>query len=252
MTDYYPTKKKILIVEEIKRWIQDVLSVPSDHFNGLPPCPYAKSAWVNNDVKIAFGTRHDVMNICDEWDNQEASLVIVVIEGVEKELSVWCEERNTHLAFENLTLMPFVPEDTIGTGQPEEEMTNWEPLTDEEYSMVFVQELTELETASAHLMSKGYYKNCTVQFMQYVKDRSERAEHAFEEDQFEEEEAYCGAHEEEGHDEACQKEEEVINGKEEKSGFVREHPRETETHQSGKRREDAETGKQRSADEQGV
>lgn len=250
MTDYYPTKKKIMIVEEIKRWIQDVLSVPSDHFNGLPPCPYAKAAWVNNDVKIAFGTQHDVMNICDEWDNQEASLVIVVIEGVKKELSVWCEERNTHLAFENLTLMSFVPDDTIDTGQPEEEMMNWEPLTDEEYSMVFVQELTELETASAHLMSKGYYKNCTEQFMNYVNARSERASHAFEEENEEacDEEAGC---EEAGYEKTPQ-EEEVTYGKEEEAGFVREHPRETETHQGGQRGEDAETGKQGSANEQGV
>ena len=250
MTDYYPTKKKIMIVEEIKRWIQDVLSVPSDHFNGLPPCPYAKAAWVNNDVKIAFGTQHDVMNICDEWDNQEASLVIVVIEGVKKELSVLCEEQNTHLAFENLTLMSFVPDDTIDTGQPEEEMMNWEPLTDEEYSMVFVQELTELETASAHLMSKGYYKNCTEQFMNYVNARSERASHAFEEENEEacDEEAGC---EEAGYEKTPQ-EEEVTYGKEEEAGFVREHPRETETHQGGQRGEDAETGKQGGANEQSV
>ena len=248
MTDYYPTKKKIVIVEEIKRWIQDVLSVPSDHFNGMPPCPYAKAAWVNNDVKIAFGTQHDVMNICDEWDNQEASLVIVVIEGVQKELSVWCEERNTHLAFENLTLMSFVPDDTIDTGQPEEEMTNWEPLSDEEYSMVFVQELSELETASAHLMSKGYYKNCTEQFMKYVNARSERAKYAFEEENDEEE---SSGNEEARYEETPQ-EKEVTYGKEEETGLVREHPRKTEAHQGGKRRKDAEAGKQGSANEQGV
>ena len=211
MTDYYPTKKKIVIVEEIKRWVQDVLNVPSEHFTGMPPCPYAKAAWVNNDVKIAFGTQHDVMNICDEWDNQEASLVIVVIEGVQKELSVWCEERNTHLAFENLTLMSFVPDDTIDTGQPEEEMTNWEPLTDEEYSMVFVQELSELETASAHLMSKGYYKNCTEQFMNYVNARSERARHAFKEEN--EEASDEKANGEEARYEEEVQEEEMIDGK---------------------------------------
>ena len=135
MTQYLKTKKEVIILEEIKRWIQYVLNVPSDHFNGLPPCPYAMSAWVNNDVEIIFGSRDDVLKVCDEWETQESSIVIVVTDETQKELSGWCEEQNDDLAHENLTLMSFVPDDAIDTGQPEEEMTNWEPLTEEEYSM---------------------------------------------------------------------------------------------------------------------
>ena len=250
MTQYLKTKKEVVILEEIKRWIQYVLNVPSDHFNGLPPCPYAMSAWVNNDVKIIFGSQDDVLKVCDEWETQESSIVIVVIDETQKELSGWCEEQNDDLAHENLTLMSFVPDDAIDTGQPEEEMTNWEPLTEEEYSMVFVQELTDLETASAHLMSKGYYKNCTEQFMKYVNTRAERATHAFEEENDEEEVSNEASNEKACYEKEAQ--EEVIYGKKEEARFVREHSCKTETHQGGQRRKDAETGKQGSADEQSV
>ena len=42
------------IVEEIMQWSADALEKPSPHFNNLPPCPYARSAWMDNKVSILF------------------------------------------------------------------------------------------------------------------------------------------------------------------------------------------------------
>ena len=38
----------------IDDWIQNFLSKPSKTFNNLPPCPYAKKAWLDNKVDIAI------------------------------------------------------------------------------------------------------------------------------------------------------------------------------------------------------
>ena len=41
-----------LIKEEIRCWSKEVLEVPSENFEQLPPCPYAKQAWKKDKVKI--------------------------------------------------------------------------------------------------------------------------------------------------------------------------------------------------------
>lgn len=244
MTSYYNTKKKILIVEEIKRWIADVLSVPSDHFNGMPPCPYAKQAWVNGKVKVDFGGQGKIIRTIDDWPD-ECDIVIMVVPDDWKYSDVedWCDQENEHLAKDDFVVIPFVPGSRVESGQPDEELEDWDPLVEEEYAMVFIQSLSELETASAHLMSKGYYKNCTEQFMEYVNKRSERYgnariqeghEEGFEEEDRQEDAAV-------GHEEDEVQEEVIADGKEENSqkGSVREHSRETQAHQGGERREDA-------------
>ena len=252
MTQYFDSKRKIIIVEEIRRWIENVVNIPSDHFNGLPPCPYAKQAWARNEITVVFGGREQVGIVLDDWPENADIVIVVVVDPLEYEgLNDWCDKQNEDLKSEDMTLMPFVPGETIDTGQPDEEMTNWDPLVEEEYGMIFVQSLTELETASAHLMSKGYYKNCSKEFMEYVRKRSERAQHAWQKENGEENEEE--ANQENASQEDASKEA-LIHGKEEEeeAGFVREHPRETETHQGRKRREDAEAGKQGSANEQSV
>ena len=39
------------IEADIRNWSKNFLEVPSDKLNGLPPCPYAKDAWLKNKVK---------------------------------------------------------------------------------------------------------------------------------------------------------------------------------------------------------
>ncbi len=42
------------IQKEIRRWSKEVLEIPSPHFNGVPPCPYARQAWAEDKVAILF------------------------------------------------------------------------------------------------------------------------------------------------------------------------------------------------------
>jgi hypothetical protein len=179
MVDYLPSRQKMLIVEEIKRWSRDVLQQPSDFFNGLPPCPYAFDAWVNNRVKITFGGQDQTLKSFDYLDDDRTDLVIVVVsDWKHDEIEEWCNMQNKILVEKDLVLMPFVPGSGVGTGQPEEEMEDWEPLVEEEYAMVFIQRLSDVVAASENLENAGYYKNCTAEFLKYVKDRRERLDNA--------------------------------------------------------------------------
>ena len=40
------------LASNIESWILNTLSTRSEVFNGLPPCPYAKSAWLDGKVQI--------------------------------------------------------------------------------------------------------------------------------------------------------------------------------------------------------
>ena len=175
MVDYLPSRQKMLIVEEIKRWSRDVLQQPSEFFNGLPPCPYAFDAWVNNRVKITFGGQDQTIKSFDYLDDDRTDLVIVVVSDWDHDkIESWCDNQNKLLVEQDLVLMPFVPGSGEGTGQPEEEMVDWEPLVEEEYAMVFIQRLSDVVAASENLEEAGYYKNCTAEFLKYIKDRRER------------------------------------------------------------------------------
>ena len=42
----------ISIADDLRSWSEHVLEVPSEHLNGLPPCPYARKAWLDNQVRV--------------------------------------------------------------------------------------------------------------------------------------------------------------------------------------------------------
>ena len=180
MVDYYDAKWKIKVVAEIQRWSQDLLQIPSDHFGGLPPCPYAQAAWANNKVKVDFGNVETVLHHVENWDDRN-ELVIVVL-GTDVDLDAiepWCDYQNDILAKRDFALMPFVPDqESVTTGQPDEELTAWEPIVEDEYAMVFVQRLSDVNEASESLERSGYYKNCTAEFLTYIHDRRERERNA--------------------------------------------------------------------------
>jgi hypothetical protein len=189
VVDYYPSSHKIRVVEEIKRWSKEVLERPSEFFNGLPPCPYAHSAWVNNRVKIDFGGSDRVLWNTENWDDNTDLVIVVVESGWDfEQIEPWCDQHNKLLSDQDFTFMPFVPGTGIGTGQPDEEACDWEPIIEEDYAMVFVQRLSEVNDASESLERSGYYKNCTAEFLKYVNTRRERFNHAWTQQEGNEEE----------------------------------------------------------------
>ena len=44
-------EKEMDVKEELEQWIVEELSVPDPDLNNIWPCPYAKKAWFENQVK---------------------------------------------------------------------------------------------------------------------------------------------------------------------------------------------------------
>ena len=41
---------------DIRKWSHEFLEVPNAKLNGLPPCPYAKQAWIDDKVSFSINT----------------------------------------------------------------------------------------------------------------------------------------------------------------------------------------------------
>ena len=158
-----------VIVEDIKQWIFNYLNIPSKHYNNHKPCPFAKTAWIRNKVKVVFGNKDEVERQILNWTDTH-QLVIVVYDADDWHAEEWTQERNRQLCKDNLYLMPFDPD----SDDPDDDSLDpdaWGSVTEDVYGMVFIQNLSELNHFSEILDKQGYYKGLSEEFNNYVKRR---------------------------------------------------------------------------------
>lgn len=168
MQEKVPLDKQT-IVEDIKQWVFNYLDIPSKHYNDQKPCPFAKTAWIRNKVKVVFGTEDEVEQQISDWTDTH-QLVIVVYDADEWNAEEWTQARNKQLCKDNLYLMPFDPDGD----DPEDDSLDpiaWGSVTEDVYGMVFIQNLSELNHFSEILDKQGYYKGLSEEFNNYVKRR---------------------------------------------------------------------------------
>lgn len=161
---FFDTPKERAIVEEILAWSAQVLEVPSEHFNGLPPCPYAKKAWAEGRVSILFKYERNyqcLWSTISQFD--DAFDLVVIVDLVEDRGS---EVFHSYLDGVNEAIARgiFIDKDVWVMGfHPDDEPNDFvqdvsfEVETDDMYAMIFVQRLTKLHVAADKLHKKGYY-----------------------------------------------------------------------------------------------
>ena len=73
------------IAKEIRLWSSSVLEKPNPYFNNLPPCPYARSAWMKNKVAIVFNHENNYQSLyscISQFDEQYEIAVLVDLGNV--------------------------------------------------------------------------------------------------------------------------------------------------------------------------
>ena len=152
------------IEADIRKWSHEFLEVPNEKLNGLPPCPYAKQAWLDNKVTFSINTGLEglVKEIVD-FDCHNYDIVIWashLLPHVEY-LDGFCDGINEalSLAGHDMHLMVFHPDyDAKEAGL---DFLVDDGVTDKNlsYCMVFVQKLSLLDDAAMSLAKSGYYKH---------------------------------------------------------------------------------------------
>jgi len=155
--------KEEIIEAEIRKWSADVLEEKSEVFNNLPPCPYARAAWDKNTVGIFF--KHDesyqsLHHLISTFDDKYDLIILVDTAYDEYEkFHKYLDKLNDDIAqglftSKDMWVMGFHPE---GDDNDNLEGENFEPLTEEEYGLIFVQRLTKLQESAEKIKKLGYY-----------------------------------------------------------------------------------------------
>ena len=149
---------------DIRKWSHDFLEVPNKKLNGLPPCPYAKQAWI--DDKVSFSINTGLEGLIKEvtiFELHDYDIVVWANQYLPnmEYLDGYCDGINEamSIAGKDMHLMVFHPDyDAEEAGL---DFLIDEDATDDSlvYCMVFVQRLSTLDDAALSLEKSGYYKH---------------------------------------------------------------------------------------------
>ncbi len=149
---------------DIRKWSHAFLEVPNAKLNGLPPCPYAKQAWLDNKVVFSINTGLEgLIKEVSTFNDHDYDIVVWASEHlIEMEyLDGWCDGVNEAMSIsgKDMHLMVFHPDyDAEVAGL---EFLIDSDVTDDslDYCMVFVQRLSPLDDAALSLEKSGYYQH---------------------------------------------------------------------------------------------
>ena len=152
----------MVIEKDLRSWSREVLEVPNKSLNGLPACPYAREAWKQNKVRVVETDHIGVETIlqANKFNNNQYELVVVAsykfptpyqftdFIGFLNDTYSWCD----------LHIMGFHPE--YGAEEADLDFLydhDWASSIEEEYAMMFIQSLSQVDDASLKLEKLGYY-----------------------------------------------------------------------------------------------
>jgi hypothetical protein len=152
------------IEQDIRTWSEKFLSVPNKHFNGIAPCPYARKAFLDDQVLFTVNTGIDgLLRAVNQYNDHDKDIVIWAEEHppAMEYLDGFCDGINEVLSMlgKDMHLMVFHPDyDISDVGL---DFLDDGGVTDPNlsYAMVFVQKLSLLDDASLQLEKKDYYIN---------------------------------------------------------------------------------------------
>ena len=158
-----------LIAQEIKDWSSKVLEVPSQVFNGLPPCPYAKKAWAKDKVRMHItGNIKECLTIKEDCPDDD-SVDVVAWTGYGKmsadEFDQWLDEQNEK--HDGIWIIGFHPDHPA-----DEALEEFEGNGTPEYALILIQSLRHLVKSSESIFKRGYYKNYSQFDINHIKKRN--------------------------------------------------------------------------------
>ena len=138
----------------LKKWVEEVLSVPHDLLNSLPICPFARKAIFDNKVKFIRTGNYvaDIEMSLETWDDTTHALIFVCDDNVDpEEFSENVKQLNKKFLIKDLVLL----EDHVKIEEPFHGIK----FNNGKYNIIIVQRLHSINEASRFLERSGYYIN---------------------------------------------------------------------------------------------
>jgi len=152
----------------IKQWINEFLSRPNSVFGGLPPCPYAQKAMIENKVQfVELNATADWTTIYQliwntDFDDKDVLCVIVdPRQFTAQETASMADALNERFMPRDIVILedhPKIPEQVKGV-----------KLNNGKYTLFLAQRLSKLNRFSRMLESGPYYRNWSRTYLESVK-----------------------------------------------------------------------------------
>ena len=150
------------VTADIEHWIQNFLEVPHAALGGFSPCPYARAARIKKSYAVYLGTDpyYDLKNRGRQGMG-DREVVIYVYDPQE-----WNHDMlagSIELANQEVLL----PRDMIALeDHPDDvEMVNGVCMNQGTYALALVQSLSDLNTKSRLMASKGFYHDWPEEYL---------------------------------------------------------------------------------------
>lgn len=141
--------------EFIYSWIENFLSVNNAAFNNLPPCPYAKQAWLFNKVVVIEN------ELPKNYEKLlEKHEVIIYAYNPSDITAEDLYQRSLEITNDNIVALDDHPDNI--------EQVQDVILNAGKYALLLIQERNKLEHARKILKSKDYYKNWDPKYLEEV------------------------------------------------------------------------------------
>ena len=141
-----------------------MIKIPNAKLNGLPPCPYAKQAWLDDKVSFSINTGLEgLIAEVKRFEQHDYDIVVWANQYLPdmEYLDGYCDGINEamSIAGKDMHLMVFHPGyDATEAGL---DFLVDDGVTDDSlsYCMVFVQKLSKLDDAALYLEKSNYYEH---------------------------------------------------------------------------------------------
>lgn len=159
------------IAREIRLWSHHCLEVPSPSYDGIPACPFARAAWMNEAVVLTISPDiNSAIELKAMTEPDEDTVHILAWtdwdEMSPEEMDAWIEEQN--LNHFGVWMMGFHPEAATNEG-----VSPFEGIVEDDYGVILVQSLGRLVEASEKLRRTGYYDGFSPDDLEYINRRKE-------------------------------------------------------------------------------
>ena len=145
--------------QKIEDWILDFLSKPNSAFDNLPPCPYAKKAWLDGNVEVKMWKDFESFRY-DKWEKEVTIYVMDPYTSPEFLSQIAKNYNKLYPDYLFLEEHPDLIEDVGGF-----------VVNQGELILLIVQERKPLEEARDKLQGTTYYEHWTPEMRERIIER---------------------------------------------------------------------------------
>jgi hypothetical protein len=150
---------------DVTNWITGFVEKPNPLLNGWAPCPYARAARLQNQIRIDIGIAPWLDLRQQSWHGmRDLDVIVKIYDPAEWPLdrfrSEWQSAQAEFLAPQGLLCLEDHPEDA--------EFVNGVVMNQGTWALLLLQQTAKLEQAAQQLAARGYYQDWPEEYLKSV------------------------------------------------------------------------------------